>query len=162
MDDLRDRFRQLERLDAPDLWNEAVARAAELEMTAPRRASGLTLVLAAALLLVALAAALAVGARLVDPPVRPSMDYDNGMIVAQHGCGRLIGLDHASFESRELVPSSPACANDYMEVKTAWSSDGQHLAYVMSAECGGCPSEISQATRESMGAWLYDARTGAS
>ena len=67
MDDLRDRFRRLERLEAPDLWNEAVARAAELEMTAPRRASGLSLVLAAALLLVALVAALAVGARFVDP-----------------------------------------------------------------------------------------------
>src|SRR5688500_16382053 len=158
MDDLHGRFRRLERIEAPDLWNEAVVRAAELEMTAPRRASGLSLVLAAALLLVALVAALAVGARFVDPsPVPATLDYENGMIVAQHGCGRLIGLDHASFESRELVPSSPACANDYMEVKTAWSSDGQHLAYVMSAECGGCPSEISQATRESMGAWLYDA-----
>ena len=158
MRELEDRFRSLDRIEPPDLWNESVARAAELGMARRQPFSRAWLLIAAALLLVILAAAIAIGARLIWPaPNLSTTQYANGMIVAQHGCGRLIGIDPSSGEERELVASPPACAGDYMAVATAWSADGQRLAYGLWRECGGCVDQSEPA-----GAFLYEVATGAS
>ncbi|HEX2765636.1 MAG TPA: hypothetical protein VHR55_03230 [Candidatus Limnocylindria bacterium] len=62
MDDLYGRFRRLDRIDAPDLWREAVGRAAAAETTGlPRPTQGLTGILVVALLLALLAGVVAVG-----------------------------------------------------------------------------------------------------
>jgi len=66
MDELRGRFRRLDRVSAPDLWHEAVERAAQVEV-APRRTfnPGMALI-AIALLLAALAGTIVVGAWLIE------------------------------------------------------------------------------------------------
>ena len=99
MDELRGRFRQLDRVSAPDLWHEAVERAAQVEV-APRRTfnPGLALI-AIALLLAALAGAIVVGGWLNRQlPAPKVVTYDNGMIVAYAGCGRVVSLDPTSLE----------------------------------------------------------------
>ena len=99
MDELRGRFRRLDRVSAPDLWHEAVERAAQVEV-APRPTfnPGLALI-AIALLLAALAGTIVVGAWLNrELPAPKIMTYDNGMIVAYAGCGRVVSLDPISLE----------------------------------------------------------------
>src|SRR5687768_13835660 len=104
MDDLHGRFRRLDRVETPNLWNEAVVRAAELEL-APRRAFTPAMgLIAAALLLAALGGTLAVGALLNRTPALPeAVTYDNGMIAAYVGCGRIVSVDPTSLQARELV-----------------------------------------------------------
>ena len=157
MDDLRDRFGRLDRIEAPDLWNEAVERAAELGAVARRPMSRVFVLIAAALLLVALAGAIAIGLRIIRPvpPDSSNVTYSNGMIAAQDGCGRLIGIDPASSQAHEVVPESSLCGIDtFLEIETAWSSDGRRLAYGMWRECGGCGGQAVPA-----GAWVYDFET---
>ena len=156
MRELEDRFRSLDRIEPPDLWNEAVGRAAELGMTRRQPLSRAWLLMAAALLLALLAGAVAVGARLIWPaPDMSTTQYANGIIVAQHGCGRLIGIDPSSGEERELVPSPPACDETYQAMETAWSADGRRLAYVLWTVCGGCVELPDPAA-----AYVYDVPTG--
>jgi Tol biopolymer transport system component len=161
MADLHGRFRRLDRVRTPDLWNEAVARSAELEL-APRRTfnPGMALI-AVSLLLAALAGTVAVGAWLERQPSIPDLvTYENGMMVANDGCGRLIAIDPTSFEPRELVPPPAACTRGddsaFWMDRPAWSSDGRRLAYLVSLPCDGC-TEPPTATRQ---VWIYDAPTG--
>jgi Tol biopolymer transport system component len=151
MDDLHGRFRRLDRVGAPNLWNEAVARSVELEL-APRRTfnPGMGLI-AVALLLAALAGTLAVGAWLNRPsPVRETVTYENGMIAAYGGCGQITAIDPASFETREIAAGSD-CQEDLWAQRPAWSSDGSRLAYLVPATSEG---EDGRA-----GIWLYEAAT---
>ena len=106
MNDIQSRFRRLDRLDAPDLWNEAVGRAAEMEM-APRRTftPGMALI-AVALLLAAVAGTIAVGGLLNRQIPQPlNLEHDNGWLTMQGECGAVVGLDPTSFESQNLTAS---------------------------------------------------------
>ena len=151
MDDLHGRFRRLDRVETPNLWNEAVARAVELEL-APRRAFKPSLgLIAAALLLAALGGTIAVSAWLNRTPTVPeAVTYDNGMIAAYMGCGRIVGVDPTSLQARELVASTDDCRFDPF-LRPAWSQDGQRLAYL--AYTSG--EELTFAD-----AWIYDVATG--
>ncbi len=140
----------------PDLWHEAVERAARVEV-APRRTfnPGMALI-AIALLLAALAGAIVVGAWLNrNLPAPEIVTYDNGMIVAYGGCGRLVSLDPISLEARDLVAASADChdlsADDHW-TRPAWSLDGSRLAYLVQAADG-------PAGEYAANAWVYDAAT---
>jgi Tol biopolymer transport system component len=149
MDDLHGRFRRLDRVETPNLWNEAVVRAAELEL-APRRAFTPAMgLIAAALLLAALGGTLAVGAWLNRTPALPeAVTYDNGMIAAYVGCGRIVSVDPTSLQARELVAGTDDCRLDVF-MRPAWSQDGQRLAYL-----------AYTSDEELADAWIYDAATG--
>jgi len=155
MDELRGRFRRLDRVSAPDLWHEAVERAAQVEV-APRPTfnPGLALI-AIALLLAALAGAIVVGGWLNRQlPAPKVVTYDNGMIVAYAGCGRLVTLDPISLEVGDLVAGSPGCTVGETAFRPAWSSDGSRLAYLV-------PTRRDSSTAPGVtGVWLYDATTG--
>ena len=159
MRELEDRFRSLDRVEAPDLWNEAVTRAAELGGTRRRPVSRAFVLVAAALLLALLAGAIVVGARLIRPaPDLSSLRYANGLIVSSGACGQVIAVDPNSSQTRELAPGSPGCTEgEYLPVETAWSSDGRLLAYGVWRSCGGCLDQSEPA-----GAWVYDVASGAS
>ena len=161
MRELEERFRSLDRIAAPDQWNEVVARAAELEAAVPRRQVSRAFVLiAAALLLVALVGALALGLRLIRPAPDQLVRYTNGMIVGVAEC-ELVGLDPTSGSAEVLVPGPPDCSpNERLHVPTAMSSDGRFLAYVVSRYCGACFEEPSQEALDGQGAWIYDTKTG--
>lgn len=147
MDDLRGRFQRLDRITAPNLWNEAVGRAAELPM--PRRwtvspAMGL---LAAALLLAALAGTVAVGAWLDQTPEpQETVTYDNGIIAGNGLCGGVLTVDPSSLEQREFA-EAPDCEFGGWVGRPAWSSDGSRLAWI--AEGDGTTS-----------LWLYESNSG--
>ena len=152
MDDLQARFRRLDRVQAPYLWNEAVGRSVELEL-APRRAfnPGLAL-MAVALLLATMAGTLAVGAWLNDQlsPEPEILTYDNGMIVMQQACDGLVGVDPISAARRQLAAAPDGCELGWWAAP-AWSNDGTRLAYIRP---GG-----EQETHE---LWVYEASTGES
>src|SRR6186997_1654787 len=151
MDDLHRRFRRLDRVGTPDLWNAAVGRAAELEL-APRRTFGPSLaMIAMALLLAALAGTVAVGALLNrELPAPETVRYDNGIIVAYADCGGLVALDPNTLEVRDLVAASPGCDRFFgAGAPPAWSRDGSRLAFIGPVEPDG-----------QAGATLYDAATG--
>jgi len=151
MDDLHRRFGRLDRLETPKLWNEAVGRAAELEL-APRRtfSPGMGLI-AAALLLAALAGTVAVGTWLNRPsPIPEAMTYENGMIVAHQGCGQITGIDPTSFEAREIAAGTD-CDVSLWGYRPVWSSDGSRFAYLVPAMAEG---------RSAVGIWVYEAATG--
>ena len=150
MDDLQRRFHRLDRVEAPYLWNEAIGRAAELEL-APRRAfsPGLGL-LAMALLLVAVAGTVAVGAWLDRSTPGPKIvTYDNGMLVARLGCSGLTAIDARSFEQRDLGAVPDACPRGM--TPPAWSRDGSHLVYAVPRDEGNV---------EAAGIWLYESGSG--
>jgi TolB protein len=152
MDDLQARFRRLDRVNAPDLWNEAVGRAAELELAQRRRFNPGFALIAVALLLAALAGTIAVGALLnreIPQPV--NLEYDNGWLTLQDPCGRVIGLDATTFAPQELVAATVDCSSDNSYVWSsgvAWTPDGRWMAYFGALERG-----------ENPGIWLYDARS---
>lgn len=154
MDELHGRFHRLDRIATPNLWNEAVGRAAELEIElAPRRvftpAMGL---MAVALLLAAFAGTVAVGAWL-DDRLSPSVEtitYDNGMMVAHLGCDGLVAVDPLSFEQRQLVAIPGGCESADVG-RPAWSRDGSRLAYAM-------PRTSDNA--DAAGLWVYEPATG--
>ena len=163
MDDLRVRFGRLDRLDVPDLWNEAVTRAAEHDTARRPAPSRLVLLIAVALLLAALAGAIAIGAWLNREPApdQPAAQFDNGLIVGQREC-QLIAIDPASNEARELLPSLPECAvGEHPAAHTAWSADGRYLAYVVARMCVACFTDFPQEVLDEAGAWIYDATTDA-
>ena len=163
MDDLGARFRRLEYIDAPDLWNEAVGRAAEADVAARRSSSAGWMLIAAALILMALAATITVGTWFTRPePAPASVERANGLIVGQDGCGRVVGVDRETGAVEEIVAESAACAagEDMFLVNAAWSSDGARMAYLMAPACSGCDRPLGpEATAES-GAWIYEAKTG--
>ena len=148
MDDLQRRFRRLDRVEAPYLWNEAVGRAAELELS-PRRAfsPGLGL-LAATLLLAALAGTVAVGAWLNrTPPVRETVTYDNGMLTAIAGCGQLVHLDAGTSAARELTEG--LCSSDFwLALPPMWASDGSRAAWMDDRWTEGGPMVYETSTGE--------------
>ena len=153
MDDLHRRFRRLDRIEAPYLWNEALGRAADVELTRrPTFNPGMAMI-AVALLLAAMAGTVAVGAWLSRPsPVREIVTYDNGMIVGHLGCGQLATIDPISLETRALVGDLDGCADDSGRwPRPAWSQDGKRLALLVPF---GTPDD------EAAGAWLYEAATG--
>jgi Tol biopolymer transport system component len=152
MDDLQRRFRRLDRVSTPNLWNEAVGRAAELDL-APRRAFSPAMgLIAVAMLLAALAGTIAVGGWFNQPaPVREILTYDNGVIVGNLGC-ELVGIDPASLESRNLVALGDACNVQSFWGTPVWSSDGSRLAYGAFATPGSQDSEAA--------IWVREAATG--
>jgi dipeptidyl aminopeptidase/acylaminoacyl peptidase len=151
MDDLQRRFRRLDRIGTPDLWTEAVGRAAELELAPRWRFSPSLAMIAVALLMAALAGTVAVGALLNQKlPSPETATYENGMIVAYAGCGGLAALDANTLEVRDLVAASPPCDRFFDSVAwPAWSQDGSRLAFIGPAEPDGPPS-----------ATVYDLPTG--
>ena len=159
MDDLRARFGRFDRIEEPDLWNEAVARAAELEAT-PARPAIPRLVLVAIALLVALAGAIAIGSWLTRPvPDDLNLNVDNGLVVGQHECD-LLAYDPATGETEPLVPSPPGCSDgEHPPAQMAWSDDGRYLAYVVARMCGACFEDFPQEVLDAGGPWLYDAST---
>jgi Tol biopolymer transport system component len=162
MDDLRDRFGRLDRIEAPDLWNEAVARSRELGVVRRRPISRTFVLVAAALLLAALAGAIAIGYWLTRPaPDLLNRNVENGLIVGQSEC-QLVAIDPVSGETRELVPSPPGCSDgEHPQVRAAWSADGRYLAYTVTRDCGACFEETPQELLDEAGPWVYDATTGA-
>ena len=164
MRELEDRFRSLDRIEPPDLWNEAVGRAAELGETRRPPVSRAFVLVAAALLLALLAGAIAVGARFIWPaPDLSIVQHENGMIASVDQCGRLVRIEPSSGDTRELIPGQGTCAfsPDFMRIRTAWSSDGRRLAYVMTPDCGACFEPPTQESLDAGGAWVYDALTAA-
>ena len=151
MDELQARFRRLDRLDAPDLWNEAVGRATELELAPRRMFNPGMMLIAVMLLLAALAGTIVVGTwldRTAPSPVQ--VQFENGWLTAQDGCGGVIGIDPASSESRSLIDGIPGCDwETFIDAPIAWSSDGGSMAYLMGSSE---PGEVSTV-------WLYDAET---
>jgi Tol biopolymer transport system component len=162
MRELNDRFRSLDRIAAPDLWNEVVSRSAALALVPRRRVSRTWVLIAAAVLLAALAGALTLGSWLIRPtPDHSRAQYANGMIIGVRGC-ELVGMDPMTGESRVLVAGPQGCSpGEHLRVPTALSSDGRLLAYVISRYCGACFEEPSKEAVEGQGAWIYDTRTGA-
>jgi Tol biopolymer transport system component len=151
MDDLQRRFHRLDRVQTPDVWNEAVGRAAELELGPPRALNPRLGLVTAALLLAALVGTVSIGSWLDRPSPGPKIvAYDNGMIVAHVGCGGLVGLDPDTFQQRELVAVPDVCGLGGPS-SPAWSRDGSHLAYAVSGA-----TENADAT----GIWLYESATG--
>ena len=142
MDDLQRRFRRLDRVTAPSLWNEAVARSVAVQAV-PRRAFvpayGL---IAVALLLAALAGTIAVGALLNRNQPDVLVEYDNGMVTLSDGCGTVVGIDPTTFQPRDLVSGTAECRFGWGSAE--WSSDGRWMAYLAGGEGGD-------------GVWLYDA-----
>ncbi len=153
MDDLHRRFRRLDRIEAPYLWNEAVGRAADAELIRrPTFNPGLAMI-AVALLLAAMAGTVAVGAWLSRPsPVPKITTYDNGMIVGHVGCGDLVTIDPVSLEIGALVGVLDACADKSgLWPRPAWSLDGTRLAFLV-------PGGFDDAG--AAGAWLYEPASG--
>ena len=161
MRELEDRFRSLDRIEPPDLWIEAVMRAAEPGVVQRRPFSRAFVLLAGALLLAALVGAIAVGARLIRPaPDLSNLQYANRTIIGVSDC-ELVGIDPMTNERRVLAPSPPDCSPaEGLRVPTATSSDGRLVAYVVSRNCGACFEEVSQEALDGQGAWIYDMTTG--
>jgi Tol biopolymer transport system component len=150
MDDLQRRFQRLDRVSTPNLWNEAVGRAAELG-TAPRWTFSSSFgLIAAALLLAAMAGTVAVGALLDRGTVDPlNVNYDNGLLTLSNGCGRVIGVDPTTYQPRELGGGVEECdAFGGGDSRSAWSMDGRWMAYLVTDGA------------EAPGAWLFDAESG--
>lgn len=153
MDDLHRRFRRLDRIEAPYLWNEALGRAADAELIRrPTFNPGMAMI-AVALLLAAMAGTVAVGAWLNRPSlVQEIQTYDNGMIVGQVGCGQLVTLDPGSLETRPLVGDVGGCPDESgLWPRPAWSLDGKRLAYLM---------PWTTDDPDGAGPWLYEPATG--
>ena len=152
MDDLHRRFRRLDRIEAPYLWNEALGRAADAELIRrPTFNPGLAMI-GVALLLAAMAGTVAVGAWLNRPsPVREIVTYDNGMIVGHVGCGELVAVDPASLETRPLVGDLDNCEEfNGLGPRPAWSLDGRRLAFL-------APPRFEF---DAAGVWIYESATG--
>ena len=149
MDELHRRFRRLDRLETPNLWNEAVGRAVELDL-APRRAFSPAMgLVATALLLAALAGTLAVGALLEqDKPELVNVQYENGVLTLSYTCGGVLGLDPTTFQAQALSPAPADCSERFGSERAAWSSDGRLMAY------------LARDGEEAGEAWLYDAESG--
>jgi hypothetical protein len=127
MDDLRARFRHLDRLQAPDVWSEAVLRAGEANQPASSRRLTLV-VLLTALLLAALAAALAVGTL----PRPDAVDTGPPQLVAyrvQTGAAlnveTLIWLDRADGSDPQPLADQ---TTDWKQL-VGWTPDGSRLLY---------------------------------
>jgi len=153
MDELHDRFHRLDRIATPDLWNEAVGRAAALDGTARRGFSPMMALIAAALLMAALAGTVAVGSWVNRPGPDPlTVKYSNGVVAAVGGCGRIVGIDPRTSEASELVSASDDVAcNEVTSV--AWSSGGRWLAYTVARSDLGL--ELPDAE-----VWVRDTRNG--
>jgi Tol biopolymer transport system component len=150
MDDLQRRFRRLDRVSAPYLWNEAVGRAAALEVERRRAFSPGLALIAAGLLLATLLGTVAIGSWLDRTSPGPEIvTYENGLLTAHVGCGGLVGIDPDTFQQRELVPASDC---DFgWTAAPSWSRDGSHLAYDV-------PPWAESV--ESAGIWLYESAAG--
>lgn len=128
MDELQRRFRRLDRVATPNLWNEAVGRAAQIELARRPMFNPRMLLLAAGLLTAALAGTMAVGGWLSRPtPLPEAVTYDNGMIAGLE-CDRLVGIDPVSLEARNLANVAGCEFGGWQ--RPAWSSDGSRLAYL--------------------------------
>jgi Tol biopolymer transport system component len=151
MDDLHRRFRRLDRVAAPNLWNEAVGRAEELGRIRRPAFSPAFALMAAALLMAALAGTLAVGAW-QDDRLSPEriLSYDNGVLFMGQPCGALVAFQPGSLEPTQLVAESAECEDMGWSGRPAWSADGTRLAYFGPAADG----------RGEVGVWLYEPATG--
>jgi Tol biopolymer transport system component len=160
MDDLRTRFRSLDRVQAPDLWREVVARADEMERTRRGGLSLMTAFFVAALLLALLAGAIAVGAYLQRRVTDwSSMTFANGVLVGHDFCGTLTAVTEGG-ERIELAVLDSICDADLaMDADMAWSSDGRRLAYLALPSCESCDPPTSDVFTDA-GPWILDARTG--
>jgi Tol biopolymer transport system component len=73
------------------------------------------------------------------------------MLVATQDCGQIIGIDPASFETREMAAGS-ACDDGLWGYRPVWSADGSRLAYLVPA---------TGENEDAIGIWVYEAATGA-
>jgi hypothetical protein len=132
MTDTEDLFRSLDRVQMPELWGEAMLRAAaepQREMRRTGQPSRPALLLAAALLLVlAIGGSVLVLSRIVDPPVLPdssaprlAYELDGDIYLADVDGGNPVRI-------ADGVPPGPGCGNFWAE-GSMWSPDGRYLAY---------------------------------
>ena len=152
MDELHDRFHRLDRIATPELWPEAVGRAAALDAARRGGFNPAMVLTAAALLMAALAGTIAVGGWVNRPDVDPlSVRYSNGVVAAIGNCGTIVGIDPDSAVVSELVTtSSDAECYDVMDLD--WSSDGRWLVYSV-------PGAVTDGERTSE-VWVRDTRSG--
>ena len=128
MDDLRARFRRIDRMATPDLWPEAVGRAAASETSSPPRPmQALTSILVAALLL-----ALLVGVVAVGMSQRPRVEGGERLIVASECALVSVSPDEADDET--IVGDTDTCINEGSGLQTA--SGGGRIA--LRTTCGAC------------------------
>lgn len=164
MDELQGRFRRLDRIEAPDLWREAVARAEQLEAHRGRGFSPVLAFVIVALLLAALAGAIAVGAFIHQQPVDwRSVTFSNGLLVTSDACGRLTGVNESGATRKQLTTFDFNCGDGQIVLTDmVWALDGRSFAYV-----GNCvsscedPASIYTSFTDT-GVWLMDARDGQS
>jgi Tol biopolymer transport system component len=154
MDELHDRFHRLDRMATPNLWSEAVGRAAELEAVRRRGFNPAMVLMAVALIMAAIAGTIAVGGWVNRPTPDPlSVTYDNGMVAVVGRCGTITGIDPDTAIMSGLVSADAPCGETWAS-SLAWSSDGRWMAYLASLPdsdlLGLGSSEV----------WLYDARSG--
>jgi Tol biopolymer transport system component len=153
MDELHDRFHRLDRIASPDLWPEAVGRAAALDAARRRGFNPAMVLLAAVLLMAALAGTIAVGGWVNRPEVEPlSVRYSNGVVAAVGACGRIVGIDPDTAVVSELVTTSND-AECYDVMDLAWSSDGRWLAYSV-------PGAVTDGFGRTSEVWVRDTRSG--
>lgn len=130
MDDLRTRFRRLDRLQVPDLWDEAVVRAGETHGRTNSRRMSFVVLVAAILLLTALIGALALGT-LPRPEAREpgprlvAYTVQSGGPFTPQGRETLIWIDSVDGSNpRELSFQTSAWKS-----LVGWLPDGSGLLY---------------------------------
>lgn len=128
MDELRARFRRIDRLATPDLWPEAVGRAAESETASlPRPMQALTSILVAALLL-----ALLVGVVAVGMSQRPQLEAEERLIVTSECALVSVSLDGG--DDRTIIGGRDQCIDGGADLQTH-SGDGR---IALTTTCGAC------------------------
>jgi WD40 repeat protein len=128
MDDLRARFRRIDRLEPPDLWGEAVGRAATSETASlPRPMRAMTGILVAALLL-----ALLVGVVAVGTSMRPQVEADERLLVTSECALVSVSLDGG--DDRTIIGGGDQCIDAGANLQT----DGGGGRIALRTTCGAC------------------------
>lgn len=126
MDDLRARFRRIDRLEAPDLWMEAVGRStADDLVTGPRPLAAAPTLLIAGLLLALLAGVVSIGMS-----QRPQVRADERLL-AVTDCA-LVLIDPEDGTSETLIGDADRCVRGQIQV----DAGGDRVA--LTTECGNC------------------------
>lgn len=126
MDDLRARFRRIDRLEAPDLWVEAVNRSSATDLVAgPRPLTAAPSLLIAGLLLALLAGVVAVGMS-----QRPQVRVDERILAVTDCALVLIAPEDGTSET--LVGDADRCVRGQLQV----DAGGDRVA--ITTDCGNC------------------------
>lgn len=131
MDDLRSRFRRVDRVPVPDLWDEAVARAAQPDAHVLAQPTG-PLSFAATLAIAGLLLALMAGAIAVWANVRADARSNERMVTVA-SCTLVVSALEGTSEVR-LAEGRPGCAE--FDGATQVSGAGDRLA--IRTPCGRC------------------------